>query len=609
MIMLISLLAYVDIQFYDYRTFKLSFSAIGIITTIAGDGDADYSGDGGKATSAGLRTPHGVAVDALGNVYIADTYNHCIRKVTKSTGVITTVAGTGSYGFDGDGGKATSTGIYQPLAVAVDKSGNIYFLTSESFCIRLVTVTTGVITTVAGECISPAAYRGDGGPATSARLSYPQGVAVDASGNIYIADKSNNCIRMVTKSTGVITTVAGGGDSARIGDGGQATTAYVELPYGVAVDASENIYISEPYQHRIRKVIKSTGVITTVAGNGRSGFSGDGGLATSATFNYPYGVAVDASGSIYVAEESGNRIRMITQSTGVITTVAGNGDPSFSGDGGLATSASLNFPRNVAVDASGNVYIGDTYNNRIRMLTANELTTPSPASVPTLTSAPSAVPISTLSPSTVRISTSAPSAVPISTLSPSTIRISTSAPSTIRTPTLSPSAVLTSTSALSAVPISTSAPSAVLTSTASPFAVLTPTPSPSAVLTSTASPFAVLTPTPSPSAVLTSTSAPFAVPISTAAPSAVPISTSAPSAVLTSTASPFAVLTPTSAPSPILTSTSAPSTTPATSLIATTPTASSTALSSNVLPGVIGGVGGVLIILLVVAVTCFCRRR
>jgi trimeric autotransporter adhesin len=501
-----------------------------------------------------LKNPKKVAVDALGNIYIADTNNYRIRKVTKSTGVITTVAGTGypylSYLGD-DGGQATSSDINPPLDVAVDKSGNLYFTSDESFCIRLVTVSTGTITTVAGECDTPAAYKGDGGPATSARLSYPQGVAVDSFGNIYIADKNNNCIRMVTKSTGVINTVAGGGDFYRIGDGGQATSAYIEFPYGVAVDASGNIYISQPYNNRIRMVTKSTGVITTVAGTGKTGYSGDGGLATSATFNRPHGVAVDASGNIYIADEFGNYIRMVTQSTGVIMTLAGDGNSSYSGDGGLSISASLNRPVGVALDASGNIFIADSSNNRVRMLTAIELTTLSPASVPAPTSAPAAVPISTLSPSTVRTPTLSPSAVRTPTSAPSTVRTPTLSPSTVRTPTLSPSAVLTS----------TSAPSAVLTSTSAPSAVLISAPSPSAVMTSTSAPSAVLISAPSPSAVLISTSAPSTTPA------------------------------------------------PVTSLIASTPTSSSTALSSTVLPGVIGGLGGFLIILLILAIICFCRRR
>jgi trimeric autotransporter adhesin len=514
-----------------------------------------------------LNTPWGVAVDTLGNIYIADKRNFCIRKVTKSTGVITTVAGTGAYGPGGDGGLATATELYQPFAVAVDKSGNIYILCYSAYNIRQVTVTTGVITTVAGTGM--AGYTGDGGPATLASLNSPQGIAVDASGNIYVADMNNNRIRMVTKSTGLITTVAGGGDSARTGDGGQAITAYLASPHGIAVDASGNLYISQLFGDRVRKVTKSTGFITTVVGTGKYGYSGDGGLATSATLSRPWGVAVDALGNIYVAEEMNHRIRKVTQSTGVITTVAGNGNDTYGGDGGQATSAALNTPEGVAVDALGNIYIADTLNNRIRMLTANELSTASPASVPTPTSAPAAVPISTISPSTVRTPTSAPSAVPISTSAPSAFPRSTSAPS--------------------AVPISTSAPSTVLTSTSAPAAVLTPTSAPSTVLTSTSAPAAVLTPTSAPSTVLTSTSAP--------------------AAVLTPTSAPSTVLTSTSAPAAVLTSTSAPSSAPATSLIATTSTSSSTALSSSVLPGVIGGVGGFLIIVLVVAVIYFCRSR
>jgi trimeric autotransporter adhesin len=479
--------------------------------------------------------------------------------------LITTVAGTGAYGPGSDGGQATATELYQPFAVAVDKSGNIYILCYSAYNVRQVTVSTGLITTVAGTGI--AGYSGDGGRATLAGLNSPRGIAVDAPGNIYIADSNNNRIRMVTKSTGVITTVAGGGDSARIGDGGLAITAYLESPHGIAVDASGNLYISQLFGDRVRKVTKISGVITTVVGTGKYGYSGDGGLATSATLSRPWGVAVDASGNIYVAEEMNHRIRMVTQSTGVITTVAGNGNDTYSGDGGQATSAALNTPEGVAVDASGNIYVADTLNNRIRMFTANDLSTASPASVPTPTSAPSAVPISTIPPSTIRAPTSAPST---------------------RTPTLAPSAA----------PISTSAPSAVLISTAAP-STRTPTSAPSAVPIST----------PAPAAVPISTSAPSAVLTSTSAPAAVLTSTSAPSAVLTSTSAPAAVLTSTSAPAAVLTSTSAPSSAPATSLIATTSTSSSTAMSTSVLPGVIGGVGGFLIIVLVVAVICFCRRR
>ena len=210
---------------------------------------------------------------------------------------------------------------------------------------------------------------GDAGLATASRLRSPCGVAVDASGNINIADTYNNRIRMVTKSTGIITTVAGNGNYGYSGDGGLATSASLRRLYSAVVDASGNIYIADTFNNRIRKVTKSTGIITTVAGNGNYGYSGDGGLATSARLYNPYGAAADVSGNIYIADTYNNRIRMVTTSTGIITTVAGNGTYGYSGDGGLATSARLRYPSGVAFDASGNVYIADTYNGRIRLLT------------------------------------------------------------------------------------------------------------------------------------------------------------------------------------------------------------------------------------------------
>jgi trimeric autotransporter adhesin len=225
----------------------------------------------------------------------------------------------------------------------------------------------GIITTVAGN--GTAGYKGDGGPAASAMLNGPQFVAVDASGNVYLTDTSNNRIRMVTKSTGIITTVAGDGTSDNVGEGGLATSASLKYPRGVAVDALGNIYIADPGNGRIRLVTKSTGIITTVAGDGTSGYKGDGGPATSASFSYTAGIVVDASGNIYIADTYNHRIRMVTKSTGMVNTVAGDGTMGFRGEGGLATSASLYGPYGVAVDVSGNIYIADAQNYRIRLVT------------------------------------------------------------------------------------------------------------------------------------------------------------------------------------------------------------------------------------------------
>jgi trimeric autotransporter adhesin len=229
-------------------------------------------------------------------------------------------------------------------------------------------------------------YSGDGGLATSADFSSPDDIAIDASGNIYIADAANNRIRLVTKSTGIISTVAGTGSSGYSGDGGIATSAALNYPRGVTIDASGNIYIADTYNHRIRMVTKSTGIISTVAGNGSYGYSGDGWIATSALLYNPRGVAMDASGNIYIAETDNYRIRMVTKSTGIISTVAGTGSYGYSGDGGIATSALLHNPRGVAIDESGNIYIADAGNNRIRMfaLSANTRTASTPLRIDTL---------------------------------------------------------------------------------------------------------------------------------------------------------------------------------------------------------------------------------
>jgi len=332
----------------------------GIISTLAGDGTAGSSGDGGVATSAQLNLPNGVAVDSSGNLYIADRYNDRIRKVT-SGGLISTEAGTNAFGYSGDGGPATSAQLNYPAGVAVDSSGNLYIADRDNDRIRKVT-SGGIISTVAGT--GAWGYSGDGGAATDAQLYAPRGVAVDSSGNLYIADFDNHRIRKVT-SSGIISTMAGTGAFGYSGDGGAATSAQLDSPTGIAVDSSGNLYIADLFNHRIRKV--TSGIISTVAGTGAQGYSGDGGAATSAQLNRPYGVAVDSSGNLYIADRDNHRIRKVT--SGIISTVAGTGVASYSGDGGAATSAQLNYPYGVAVDSSGNLYIADRSNHRIRKIT------------------------------------------------------------------------------------------------------------------------------------------------------------------------------------------------------------------------------------------------
>jgi sugar lactone lactonase YvrE len=329
----------------------------GVVSTAAGNGTQGFSGDGGPATAAQLNFPQDAAVDTAGNLFIADLGNNRVRKVTPG-GVISTVAGGGTSGL-GDGGQATSAQLYNPTGVAVDTAGNLFIADKGNYRIRKVT-TGGVISTVAGN--GTAGFSGDGGPATSAQLNEPNGVAVDTAGNLFIADLSNQRIRKVTPA-GIISTVAGNGTGGFSGDGGPATSAQFYSPDGAAVDTSGNMFIADVGNNRVRKVTPG-GVISTVAGGGTSGL-GDGGLATSAELNFPWGVAVDTAGNLFIGDTSNNRVRKVTPG-GVITTVAGNGTFGFGGDGGPATSAQLNFPSGVTVDSVGNLFITDSYNQRIR---------------------------------------------------------------------------------------------------------------------------------------------------------------------------------------------------------------------------------------------------
>ena len=339
-----------NLFFADQSTILRLDATTGVLTLVAGNGIP------GPATSAQLSSPNGVAWDSAGNLYIVDSGR--IRKV--SNGVIDTVAGIGIFGFSGDNGPATSAQLNYPGGVAVDSAGNLYIADTGNHRIRK--VSGGVIATVAGN--GTLGFSGDNGPATSAQLNYPGGVAVDSAGNLYIADSYNFRIRKV--SNGAITTVAGNGAPGfGGGDNGPATSAPLSRPSGIAVDSAGNLYIAEFNSGRIRKV--TNGAITTVAGSGTPGFSGDRGSATSAQLNGPEGVAVDSAGNLYIADFGNNRIRKV--SNGVITTVAGTGTPGFSGDNGPATSAQLAYPAGVASDSAGNLYVADTSNNRIRVLT------------------------------------------------------------------------------------------------------------------------------------------------------------------------------------------------------------------------------------------------
>jgi uncharacterized protein (TIGR03437 family) len=340
----------------------VSFSPQQVIVTVAGNGVNGSSGDGGAATAAQLWFPVGVAVDAAGNIYFTDAANHRVRKVTPD-GVIRAFAGSGALGSSGDGAPATTASMNSPLGIAVDNAGNVYITDSGNNRVRKVT-TGGIITTVAGT--GENGFGGDGGPATAAKLSSPFGVALDAANNIYIADTFNARVRKVDARTGVITTVAGTGQLGSTGDGGPATTARFFNPAGVALDAAGNLYISDVGDQRVRRVNASDGRVITVVGNGIPGYNGDDILAAGAQLNAPLFISFDRAGDLFIADQVNHRIRKVAMSTGLITTVAGIGTIGSSGDGSAPAGAQLFFPTGVALDRSGNQYIADQSNHRIR---------------------------------------------------------------------------------------------------------------------------------------------------------------------------------------------------------------------------------------------------
>jgi sugar lactone lactonase YvrE len=335
------------------------------LTTVAGDG-GEQLGDGGPATKAGFCGTSDVTLDAEGNMYIADGGIYCsgpgghtVRKVNPH-GTITTVAGTGEPGFSGDGGPATKARLNVPFAVAVDREGNLYITDESNYRIRKVDKD-GIITTFAGT--GEDRHSGDGGPATSAQLRDPGGIAFDARGNLYVADYTS--VRKIDPS-GTITTVAGTGEVGFSGDDGPATEAKLTA-YDVALDHKGNIYICDLENQRIRKVDRD-GIIHTVAGSGKKGYSGDGGPATKAALKDPWGIAVDREENVYIADHH-NRVVRKVDPKGTITTIAGTGEAGFNREEGPATKVMLHDPIGLFFDDSSSVlYIADTLNGRIRAL-------------------------------------------------------------------------------------------------------------------------------------------------------------------------------------------------------------------------------------------------
>ena len=332
-------------------------SPAGIISTVAGGGNSGTSGDGVPATSTQIDS-FGIAIDAQGNLVVADRFNCRVRKISPD-GIITTVAGNSTCGYSGDGSPASGAQLL-PYAAALDSQGSLFLADQPNHRIRKIS-RDGIITTVAGN--GTTGYSGDGAPGIKAQLDTPWGVATDARGNLFIADSHNHRIRKLA-TDGTITTFAGTGTQGYSGDGGAAAGAKLAVPSGVAVDAQGNVFIADTANHRVRRV-SPDGIIRTVAGNGTAGISGDGSVATSAQVNYPQGLAVDGRGNLFIAEPFDHRVRKLSPD-GTMVTAAGTGDFGYSGDGGMATRAVLNNPSSVAVDSQGNLFIADTYNNRIR---------------------------------------------------------------------------------------------------------------------------------------------------------------------------------------------------------------------------------------------------
>ena len=357
-----------------------SASASSIINTVAGNGTGCYSGDGGPATSAELQNPAYAAFDASGNMFISDSGNNVIRKVTPS-GIISTYAGNGTSGYSGDGGAATSAELHTPEGLAVDAAGDLFIADSQNNRIREVN-TSGMISTFAGN--GTYGYTGDGGPATNAEMRYPQDVKVNTSGDVFVVDYDNNVIREVS-TTGIISTVAGNGSAGYSGDGGPATSAQLASPQGIAFDPSGDMFIAD-YGNNVIREVSLSGVISTFAGNGTYAYSGDGGPATSAAIASPEGIAFDTHGDLFIADYGNSVIREVTPN-GIISTFAGNHTYTYTGDGGPAGLAGIDSPYDVAVSPSGNIAITDNGNEVVREVSAT-------SSVPftfTVTAAPARV--------------------------------------------------------------------------------------------------------------------------------------------------------------------------------------------------------------------------
>lgn len=358
--------------------FGLFASSVGagtkLIETFAGTGHAGYGGDGYPANIARLNQPFHCELDGKGNLYIAEAFNHCIRKVNLKTGIITTVAGCGKKGYTGDGGLATQATMNEPYAVVVDPQDNLYIVDRLNAVIRKVDGKTGTISTIAGT--GKKGYSGDGGPGTQAMMKEPNDCFLDGKGGLLIADVGDWRIRRLDLQSGTMTTFAGVGrpgkgkiDRATIGDGGPAAKAIIVGARAVCMDAKGNTYICEREGNSIRKV-DSQGIITTIGGTGERGGIESGNDAKYAVFNGPKGIRCDKDGNIFVVDTENHSIRRIDAKTNIVTTVAG-GRKGAGGDGGPATQAGMDRPHGCIIDSHGNIYIADSNNHRVRKVKVN----------------------------------------------------------------------------------------------------------------------------------------------------------------------------------------------------------------------------------------------
>ena len=336
----------------------------GIITTVAGTGERGHAGDGGPASAALMSEPFMCAFDTAGNMYVAEAMNHCIRRIDRDTGVITAIAGTGVEGYSGDGGPATEATFNQPYSLQVDSNGDVYVVDRLNYVIRRIEAATGVITTVAGT--GEQAYGGDDRPAVEAKFREPNDCFLDGRGGLLIADVQDQRIRRLDLASGIITTFAGNGAKERVGDGLPATEASILGARAICMDGAGNTYIAEREGNGIRKV-DANGVMSTLAGTGEFGYTGDGGPASSATWGGPKAIRCDHSGNVLVVDTENHAIRRIDAATGYVTTIAG-GRRGGEGDGGRAEAAAMDRPHGLDVDAAGNIYIADSNNHRVRVV-------------------------------------------------------------------------------------------------------------------------------------------------------------------------------------------------------------------------------------------------